>query len=198
MMKVARGNSAQSGAVLLLFIGTLLAAWNWYLKPERAWAWAAALVLFVCMLIALRWAGAFAEGRRNAAREIQNAVVFAGLMMTITLGAKLAVGLGIWGDEDLARRGTMVLFGLFFVFTGNAMPKTLTPLTALRCDAAKVQAFQRLAGWTWVLMGLGYAMMWLLLPLDVARTASVALLASGALVIATQVVRLRRSRQNLA
>jgi len=37
------------------------------------------------------------------------------------------------------------------------MPKTLTPLSAMQCDVASVQAFQRLVGWTWVLTGLAFA-----------------------------------------
>ena len=33
------------------------------------------------------------------------------------------------------------------MFTGNAIPKTLTPLAALRCDPARVQAFNRFGDW---------------------------------------------------
>jgi hypothetical protein len=107
---------------------------------------------------------------------------------------RLGTAVGAWGETDLARRGTMVIFGLFFALTGNAMPKTLTPLAALQCNPAKVQAFQRFAGWTWVLTGLVFAMVWLVMPVGVARPASVGLLVVAMVAIVTQIVRLRASR----
>jgi hypothetical protein len=134
----------------------------------------------------------------QASRQIQGAAVFGGLMMTLALAVKLAHAYGLWGGDDFARRGMMVILGVFFAFTGNAMPKTLTPLSALQCDPAKIQAFQRLAGWTWVLTGLGYSMAWLLLPIDAAQPTSLVLLVGGMLVVAAQVVRLRRSRHKAA
>jgi hypothetical protein len=137
------------------------------------------------------------EETRRASRQVQSAVVFAGLMMTLTLAARLAGRHGIWAGEDVVRRGMMVFQGLFLVLIGNAMPKTLTPLAALQCDPAKVQTFQRLAGWTWVLTGLGYATAWVVLPLDVAKPTSLALLVTGMLAIAAQIIRLRRSRQTV-
>jgi hypothetical protein len=124
--------------------------------------------------------------------------VFAGLILVIVLSMKLATAMGVIEDADLSRRATMAILGAFFVVTGNAMPKTLTPLSALQCDAARVQAFQRFAGWTWVLTGLAFAIVWLVLPVDLAKPVSLVLLTSGMLAIVWQVVRLRRTRQREA
>ncbi len=198
-MKEARGTSARLGAVLLT-IGTVLAAWNWILKPERAVAWGASLVLLVCMMVVLRMASRRlrSEETGRASRQIQAAIVFAALMMTLALGGRLANALGLWSDLDFARRGMMVILGVFLAFIGNALPKTLTPLSALQCDPARVQAFQRFAGWTWVLTGLGYAMVWILLPMSAAQPTSLVLLVGGMLAVAAQVVRLRWSRPKAA
>ena len=117
--------------------------------------------------------------------------MFAGAIMAFSLGAKLATTLGAVHDADLSTRVSMVVVGAFFMFTGNALPKTLTPLAALKCNPARVQAFQRFSGWTWVMTGLAYAIAWLALPIDLAQPVSLAVLMSGMLVIVAQIVRLR-------
>lgn len=183
-------------APALLVLSTSLAAANWILQPARAGAWAATLAFLGCMAVALLFAQRRSgnEAQRRAGDAIRHAVVFAGLMLAFMLGMRLSVTLGVIHDADLSRRMTMVFMGAFIAFIGNGMPKTLTPLSALQCDPARVQAFQRLAGWTWVLSGVAYAIVWLVLPLDLAKPVSVVLLMTGMLVIAVQLVRLRRTR----
>jgi hypothetical protein len=186
--------------VILVVAGSALAGWNWVLRPEHALAWGSALAMFACMAVALLLAnrGPRTEQALNAARQIEGAVIFAGLMMTVALMGKLSATFGLWGGEDLARRGTQITMGLFFAFTGNAMPKTLTPLSALRCDPARVQAFQRFAGWSWVLTGLSYSLVWLMLPIALAQTVSIIVLVIGIVVVAMQIIRLRGSRSKVA
>ena len=60
----------------------------------------------------------------------------------------------------------MVILGAFIVATGNALPKTLTPLSVLRCDPApaRAQALHRFAGWAWVLTSPALSVAWLALP----------------------------------
>ena len=136
-------------------------------------------------------------GRRHAASSITQGLVFAGLMLACTLLPKFATALGAIADADVSRRVTMAILGIFFVLMGNAFPKMLTPLSQLTCDPAKVQAFQRFTGWTWVLTGFPFAFVWLVLPLDVAKPLSMLILLSGMLLVALRVVQLRRPRQNV-
>jgi hypothetical protein len=182
-------------ALALLAISTLLAAWNWYVQPERVWAWAVTLaVIAIMMLVALAvQRSTSGPSSRRSAESITVGIVFAGLMLASSLGLKLATALGAAGRSDLAQRMLMITLGAFFTFTGNALPKTLTPLTA-GCDGARVQAFYRLAGWTWVLTGLTFAIAWLVLPVYLAQPVSFALLLGGMLIIVTQIVRLHRTR----
>ena len=191
-------------AAASLALGSLFAGANWYLAPERASAWASALgLLFVlavvwgCSSAILRRWGSDAA-RRDAAVSIRRGVAFAGLMMACALGAKLALALGIIGDPDLSQRAAMVVLGAFLVFTGNAMPKMLTPLTAMRCDGATAQAIQRFAGWTWVLTGMTYATLWLALPVDFAEPVSIGVLVTGMILMAAQIIRLCRVAQREA
>jgi hypothetical protein len=180
-------------APTLLVLCTLLAVGNWYLRPERVWAWAWTLVLLGCMTVAFLRAPRRSENdvaRRRAADSITSGIVFAGLIVAIPLSLRLAATLGAIDTADAARRLPMVMLGAFFVYTGNAIPKTLTPLSALQCDAARAQAFQRWFGWTWVLMGLAWAIVWLVLPLDLAKPVALVVLFSGILVVVAQMVRL--------
>jgi len=182
-------------APALLFASSVLAAWNWILRPERALAWTATLLFIGCMAAAL-----FVTSRRanNAAEPIRNAVVFAGMMLAVALGAKLVTPLGGPETAEISRRTTMILLGFCMAMSGNMMPKTLTPLSALQCDPARIQAFQRFAGWTWVLSGLSFSLAWLVLPLALARPVSMVLLICGMVLIASQMVRLRFMRQKKA
>jgi len=174
--------TARVYAGALMALGSVLAAVNWYLRPERAGAWAAALlfmgvVALILLLVPHRSSGA----ARQAADSIAGAAIFGGLMMVVAMAGRLATALGASADADLARRASMVVMGGFLVFTGNAMPKMLTPLSAMRCDPARSQAVQRFVGWTWVLTGLAYAVPWLVLPLAQAESVSIVAVVVGML-----------------
>ena len=71
--------------------------------------------------------------------------------------------------------------GLIVAWSGNTIPKTLTPLEQLACDPARHQARLRRAGWAFVLAGLGWALSWLLLPIAAALPMAMLLLMFGTL-----------------
>jgi hypothetical protein len=185
-------------AAALLALGMVLAAWNWRLQPDRAAAWVAALVMFGVMTLAMLVASLRRRQDETVRRPVggtTSAVVLGALLLVMPLSVTLLSALGAFVSDEWSRRATMAVVGAFFVVTGNAMPKMLKPLSAMRCDPARVQAFQRLAGWTWVLTGLGFAVVWLVLPVGLAEPVSLALLFAGILTVATQLVRLLRQRQ---
>ena len=124
------------------------------------------------------------------------AVVFGALMMIIPLALTLAHAYGVVDDPDSGRRTTMIILGAYLAVTGNAMPRMLPPTSSMQCDGARVQAFQRLAGWTWALCGLGFATAWLALPIDAAEPVSMALVAAAMIVTIVQLLRLRKPRQH--
>jgi hypothetical protein len=115
-------------------------------------------------------------------------------MMGIPLALTLVRSYGVVDDIDFGRRSTGVLIGAFLMMVGNVMPKTLPPLSSMPCDGARFQAFQRLAGWTWVLCGLGSAIAWLALSIDSAETATSVLVVAAMVVTIVQMLRLRRPR----
>ena len=190
--------SSRIGSVLpLIAIGLALANWN--AKPAAAWAWAAAIVMFVVM-IAVQRRSQLALGRSpgdatsvRGVASVAGAVVFGALMMIIPLALTLAHAYGLVDDPDSRmRRTTMIMLGAYLAVTGNAIPRMLPPTSSMPCGGARVQAFQRHAGWTWALCGLGYAMAWLALPIDVAGPISMALVATAMIVTIVQLLRLRK------
>jgi hypothetical protein len=190
-----------AGAALPL-IGIVLALANWNARPEAAWAWAAAIVMFMVMVIArhgaqlaLRRLSGDAPSVRNVA-SVTSAVVFGALMMVIPLAVTLAHAYGIADDPDSGQRATMIVFGAYLAVFGNSLPRMLPPVSSMQCNGARLQAFQRLAGWMWVLCGLGFATAWLLLPIDAAETASTVLVAAAMIVTIVQLLRLRKPRQH--
>jgi len=192
--------SSRIGSVLpLIAIGLALANWN--ARPAAAWAWAAVIVISVVMVAVQHFSQrALSRSPGDAAwvrgvASVASAVVFGALMMIIPLALTLAHAYGLVDDPDSGmRRTTMIMIGAYLAVTGNAIPRMLPPTSSMPGDGARVQAFQRHAGWTWVLCGLGFAMAGLALPIDAAEPISMALVATAMIVTVVQLLRLRRPR----
>jgi hypothetical protein len=189
--------SSRSVSVLLL-VGIVLALANWNARPDAAVAWAAAIGMFLVMVaverrsqLTFRSPGDAASVRSLA--SVTGGVMFGGLIMIIPLAVTLAHVYGIVGDPDSGRRLTMIVLGGYLVVMGNALPKQFATPSSTQCgDGARVQAFHRFAGWTWVLCGLGFTSAWLALPIDAAEPVSTALVATAMIVTIVRLLRLRR------
>jgi len=189
-----------SRAVLAMpLISIVLALANWNARPEEAWAWAAVIVISVVM-VAVQRLSQLASSRSpgdaawvRGVASVASAVVFGALMLIIPLALSLAHAYGLVDDPDTGmRRTTMIMVGAYLAVTGNAMPRMLPPTSSMPCGGARVQAFQRHAGWTWVLCGLGLVMAGLVLPIDAHTPVSVALVATAMIVTIVQLLRLRK------
>ena len=192
-------SSRTVSALPLIGIGLALANWN--AKPAAAWAWAAVIVVFLAMIAARRLsqlASSRSPGDAASARSVASvagAVVIGALMMIIPLALTLAHAYGLVDDPDSGiQRTIMIMVGAYLAVTGNAMPRMLPPMSSMPCDGARVQAFQRHAGWTWVLCGLGFVIAGLALPIDAQTPISMALVATAMIVTIVQLLRLRKPR----
>ena len=132
---------------------------------------------------------------RAATNEIGRALFFAALMLATPAIVRFLPVFDPLDEKLWARRLTMIIVGLFFADMGNRLPKMLTPLSQLSCDAAKVQAFQRYFGRVWVVTGLAYAATWLAMPIEMAKPVSLLVMAFGISAVAAQMVRLRVPHQ---
>lgn len=69
---------------------------------------------------------------------------------------------------DASKRVMGCLIGLLFVVVGNYLPKNPDAAVENHCTPSRTQALQRFSGWVFVIMGLGYAFVWLVLPVSTA------------------------------
>ena len=190
--------SSRIGSVLpLIAIGLALANWN--ARPAAGLAWAAVIVISVVMVVVQRLsqlALSRSPGDAASARglaPVAGAVAFGASMMIIPLALSLAHAYGFVDDPDSGiRRTNMIMIGAYLAVIGNAMPRMLPPTSSLPYGGARVQAFQRQAGWTWVLCGLGMAMAGLALPIDAQTPISMALVTTAMIVTIVQLLRLRK------
>jgi hypothetical protein len=167
-------------AVAMMALPVIFGAALWYLRPDRAW------LCIICMLVLpAAWALKARFKHAEARSRILYAMIFSGLVITIQLRVSLAAALGLVEEPTvhaLGDRLTNVLAGLFVVFLGNQLPKMLTPLSGARWDAATIQSVRRRIGWTHVLSGLALVVVWLLLPVPLARPIGIAVIVAGILV----------------
>ena len=183
---------------LLALVVMGLASVNWYYEPEavRSWIIGMAAMPFIWLVVILigqrRPLESYNDGER---RFFVGAVLIAGVVLASAQCLKLVERLDLFAPGVL-ERAWGVGVGVLLVVMGNAMPKVLSPLAA-RCttasatavpaargQASQKQSVQRVAGWSFVLGGLGYAIAWLALPVKQADTvATLICLAALAVVV---------------
>lgn len=165
-MMTHRQFHAVIAALTVLVVG--LGAANWYLKPEGAGVWAigmASMPVIWGIVIYLLRRRPLAEYGDSERRFFAASVASGGLILAGAMGVQL-YGAISEVELELTRRVWGVAVGAFLVVIGNVMPKILTPLAALRCEAKRAQSLQRFAGWSFLLAGLGYVAAWLILPVN--------------------------------
>jgi hypothetical protein len=94
-------------------------------------------------------------------KEIKAALIWAGGILALSLGAVTARKLG-YVDGDTVTRLVMGINGLLIVWYGNRIPKTVI------ARSAHARQAQRVAGWSQVISGLIYTGLFLLAPIRVA------------------------------
>jgi hypothetical protein len=187
----------RSLAPALVALCAVLAIGNWYVTPARGASWAITLAFIAFLVVPIWMAHRVELLRKGGADWLWNGVVFAGLMLSVGLGGKLAHALGVIDDQNVSRRLTMALTGAFLAMVGNLTPKTITPLS-MACDGARTQAFQRFTGWTWFIAGLTYAMVWLVMPIDLAESVGIIVIMAGMLLVAWRLFQHWRTRRSAA
>ena len=93
-------------------------------------------------------------------KDIRVSLAWAGGLIGLGLGATLARNLG-YIDQDSVLRLVIGANGLMIAYFGNRAPKALAP-----SDDARRLA--RVSGWSSVISGLIYAVLWAFAPIDVA------------------------------
>ncbi len=114
------------------------------------------------------------------------ALVIAALLLGVS--AMLAVLSPEYLSSELSRRLLGVLLGFVVIIYANTVPKALAPLIQMRCDPASEQAMRRFTGWTLALGGAGYAVTWIIAPLQHANALSGGLLCTALMVVIARLI----------
>ncbi|WP_044559365.1 hypothetical protein [Azospirillum sp. B4] len=104
--------------------------------------------------------------------ELTGSLIWAGVIGVLALGSTAAYRLG-YVDHDTVVRLVTGITGLWMVWYGNRMPKTLVPVPACAGQA------RRVASWSLVLSGLAYAGLWAFAPIPVAVWAGTGAVLAG-------------------
>jgi hypothetical protein len=117
----------------------------------------------------------------SRASPLVQALIGAALLLSLT--AALTLLSPEYISTEFARRLLGVIMGCVVVLYANAVPKALTPLIRMRCSPAREQSIRRFYGWGLVLGGLGYAVAWLVAPLERANLLAAGLLGTALLAV---------------
>ena len=168
-----------------------VSAWLCYMTPGRPWPYLVAIAL-VCIAWGLRL---FASGKtaiNSAAQQelhkITQAIVLSAALLGMTATLALLSRLGVITDlgGELKARSGGILMGIIVIAMGNGIPKQVS--------SARGLVVLRIAGWAFVLGGVGYALAWLALPLRYAGDVAIAALVAAMAYAALRIVLYRRGR----
>lgn len=163
-------------------VAALAVTWA-LLAPDKL---AAALIGGLTLPILWGTAELLVKGDKS---EQRHAVIVASALVALSIGVKIAQATG-WLGHDEGRLGARLVGisgGLVMAWFGNRLPKILERFDA-RIDGARRQAFQRQAGWVFVLAGLGSALAWAMLPLDSARFWGMVFIAGGVVLVLVRLI----------
>lgn len=160
-------------AVVLMALTAALSIYNYPSDSTKSIALLITIAVFACVWGITR-SMARAKGcnwaTSTARREIVGSIVLASLILlgAITLSVLQTAEVI---DGDVSKRMIGVILGAVLVFMGNTMPKKLAPIDAqgscaANGDPARNQKLQRFMGWTFVIAGLLYMGVWMLVDLD--------------------------------
>lgn len=180
---------ALSLAILGLLAVTALAVSLALLAPDKLRS-----ALLGGLTLPLLW-GAGELLTKGDKTSIRFAVAAAAAVLTIALAAKVAKAAGLMApDSGLSQTLFGVASGVVLAAYGNQIPKLLQRYNPT-VDTARRQAFQRQAGWVFVISGLGSAAAWLALPGVSARFWATAIVAAGVALVLARLLQCRFRRK---
>ncbi|PHS23680.1 MAG: hypothetical protein COA85_09410 [Robiginitomaculum sp.] len=176
----------------------VLSMWKWLLDSQLG---ANSFNLgFLAGFLPIVWIGIVIKKRQGrlsttAHQMLTSSISLAGLMLTAPLVFTIAQSYHLI-NNGIPMRLNALFFGAFIIIIGNAIPKVLVPLGAKQCSSATEQSLKRFGGWMFVIAGFGYAFIWLVLPVPMAKDWALPILALPImlLIARTFMVRLRHSQ----
>jgi hypothetical protein len=120
-------------------------------------------------------------------REILTGIAAAAVLLVAVAVLRYAQSADVLTAET-ATRATQVIVGLWLASYANRMPKQICAWSSSMAAAARAQTSLRVGGWLLTLGGLAHAALWAVAPLDIARPAARAVVATATIVTAVYTV----------
>lgn len=172
---------------VLILLGLLFGIVAWTQRPEAALVWLMGMSTLPVAWMLVAATGALpGPDRPDQRRHIYNSLVGAGLLVTGALAVTAAVSLEALA-EDWSTRFGMLSSALVLIVIGNGLPKKIEP----GCSRTRGLAIQRLLGWTFVVTGLLAAVVWLTVPMELAKPVGLSLYGVAVLFGIVGVARIR-------
>jgi len=183
-------------APAVTFTVLALGVWMWLLKPELAF-----LSVISAGFLPAVWLGMAAIKRtkaganfiRKAAQELRSGITAAGFLLGLALALTIAQVFDVT-DASMSDRINSAIIGLIMVIIGNSLPKTLESTDQQKCTYSTEQKLKRFAGWTFVIAGLGYSLIWMFAPIAIAGELAMYVMGLGVALIAMKFVWIRISK----
>lgn len=183
---------------LILVLSTSgLAAFAAWREPDGLLAFLAAMLLLpvAWSIIELRNRGrAQDDSWLEDMTTIRWSISAAALMMLLPLAGTLAISYELTETlgDDMEKRVMGVLFGIIFLYYGNASSKRPVNLHSRKHDPARLQKHNRVMARAFVLAGLLYAVNWMFAPINWALPAGMLILLSSVLISIVSLIRVGR------
>jgi len=176
-----------------------LGVWRWLLDSQLGTN--SFNLGFLVGFLPIVWIGITIKNRQGrlskmAHQMLTSSISLAGLMLGAPLIFDIAQGYHLI-NGGVPIRLNALFFGAFIIIIGNAMPKALEPLGESQCSSIPEQNLKRFGGWMFVIAGFGYGLVWLLLPVPMAKVWALPIMAIPLLllILRTFMVRLRHSQR---
>ncbi|MCF6293807.1 MAG: hypothetical protein L3J04_10475, partial [Robiginitomaculum sp.] len=116
--------------------------------------------------------------------QLRSGISAAGLILALALVLSIAQQYQAL-DAEMGERINSAILGAIVMIMGNFLPKAINPIGENNCEISATQKLQRFAGWTFVISGFVFSLIWIFAPIDMAAKLAMYALGLGvALIIA--------------
>lgn len=163
-------------ALVIVLVGSAMCL----VRPEQSAIWSAAMAFLPMVIFALRLLPVAADA--EASTRITRSVLAAGLLILVPLTLRLVEALGVL-DYTAASRAIGVTVGVGMLLAGGYFARGWLDLLSARVGAAVAARVLHFVSWGVMAGGIGYALIWLAAPIDVANLWASAVLGAALLLV---------------
>ncbi|MCF6294046.1 MAG: hypothetical protein L3J04_11700 [Robiginitomaculum sp.] len=183
-------------APALTFAVLFLGVWQWYLQPKLLVTSIIGAGFLPAVWLGMAIIQRFKAGScaiSNAKQQLRSGISAAGLILALAMVLSIAQQYQTI-DAEMGERINSAILGAIVMIMGNFLPKAINPINGNNCEISTTQKIQRFAGWTFVVSGFLYSLIWVFAPIDLAAKLAMYALGLGVALIVTRFFWFRLTR----